>query len=150
MNWDQYHLLEGEANLYFEDGYVGRTILDAKSLNDTLDISLGRDKSIVIGREKNQDFTKVKTIGANKLETRGFEIIVRNKKSQTIDLTLYDQIPVSVNNDISVEPLALSNGKLNGKNGLVEWKLKVAPSKQKALNFQYQVKYPKRERIVLE
>lgn len=54
--WDRYNLLEGEANLYFEDAYVGRTIIDAKSMRDTLDISLGRDRNIVIGRVKNDEY----------------------------------------------------------------------------------------------
>ena len=58
IDWDKYNLLEGEANLYFEEAYVGRSILDARSLTDTLDISLGRDKNIVIGRTKMNDFSK--------------------------------------------------------------------------------------------
>ena len=81
INWDQYNLLEGEANLYFEDAYVGRSILDAKSLQDTLNISLGRDKNILVGREKNEQFSKKRTIGSNILETRSFKMTVRNKKS---------------------------------------------------------------------
>lgn len=57
-NWNQYSLLEGEANLYFEKGFVGRTILNANALNDTLEVSLGRDRSIVIEREKIDEFSK--------------------------------------------------------------------------------------------
>ncbi|GAA0871802.1 DUF4139 domain-containing protein [Gangjinia marincola] len=149
-NWDQYNLLEGEANLYFEDAYVGRSILDAKSLSDTLNISLGRDKSIVIGREKVDQFSKRRTIGSNKVDSRAFEITVRNKKSQPVDLILYDQIPVSTRNEIEIEAEELSGGKLDESTGKVTWQLKLPAGEQTKLTLSYEVKYPKREKVILE
>lgn len=150
INWDQYNLLEGEANLYFEDAYVGRSVLDAKSLADTLDISLGRDKSIVIGREKVDEFSKRRTVGANKVETRGFKLLVRNKKSQPIKLILHDQIPVASISDITVTADELSGGKLDEQTGEITWELELKPNEQKDLNLSYEVKYPKREKVILE
>jgi len=150
INWDQYNLLEGEANLYFEDAYVGRSILDAKSLSDTLDISLGRDKNIIIGREKVDDFSKKRTVGANKIDSRGFKIIARNKKSQPIKLTIIDQIPLASVSDISISPDELSGGKLELSTGEVKWELLLSPKSQKELMLKYSVKYPKKEKVVLE
>lgn len=150
INWDQYNLLEGEANLYFEEAYVGRTILDARSLEDTLNISLGRDKNIVIGREKIDEFSKRKTIGSNKIDSRCFRIIARNKKSQSLKLTLFDQIPVAAISDITVTPTELSNGKLIEMTGEVTWELELKPQQQTELNLNYEVKYPKKEKVNLE
>lgn len=150
INWDQYNLLEGEANLYFEDAYVGRSILDAKSLSDTLNISLGRDKNIVLGRTKIENFTKRRFIGSNQVENVGFKIIARNKKSQPIKLTVFDQIPVSAISDITVTPKELSDGKLNEKTGEVTWELHIASQQQTESTLQYEVKYPKHEEVVLE
>lgn len=150
VDWDQYNLLEGEANLYFEDAYVGRTILDARSLQDTLAISLGRDKNIVIGREKREQFSKKKMIGTNVVETRGFTTTTRNKKPQPIKLTIFDQIPVSVVSDILVNTVELGNGQLDARTGKVCWELNIEGQQQKEINFQYEVKYPKRERVILE
>lgn len=150
LNWDRYNLLEGEANLYFEDAYVGRSILDAKALQDTLNISLGRDRNIVIGREKNEQFSKSRSLGSNVIETRGFRIVVRNKKSLPVRLTLFDQIPVSVVSDIIVSPLVTSDGQIDNKTGKVTWELNIEPQQQRELTFQYEVKYPKREKVILE
>jgi len=150
INWDQYNLLEGEANLYFEDAYVGRSILDAKALTDTLNISLGRDKNIVVGRQKVDEFSKRKVVGTNKVESRGFEIIVRNKKSQPIKLTIFDQIPLASISDIVVSPEELSSGKLDEMTGGVTWELELEPQEQKELMLTYEVKYPKREKVILE
>ena len=150
INWDQYNLLDGEANLYFEDAYVGRSILNARSLQDTLAISLGRDKNIVVGREKIEQYRKKKTIGSNIAETRGIKIVARNKKSQPIKLTIFDQIPLSVVSDIIVSPLELTSGRLDEKTGKVTWELTIDAQQQKDINLQYEVKYPKREKVILE
>ncbi|MFN8336624.1 MAG: mucoidy inhibitor MuiA family protein [Cyclobacteriaceae bacterium] len=150
INWDQYSLLEGEANLYFEDAFVGRSILDAKSLQDTLSVSLGRDRSIVISREKNEQFSKRKVLSGSIQETKGFKLVVRNKKSQSINLTVFDQVPVSIIDDITVTLVELSKGKFDKKTGQVAWELNIDPQQQKELNLQYEVKYPKHESVLLE
>jgi hypothetical protein len=149
-DWDQYNLLEGEANLYFEDAFIGRSILNAKTLNDTLNISLGRDKSIVIARTKIDEFSKTKTIGTNTTDTRAFRITVRNRKSQPIKLNILDQIPVSIVDDITVETKEFSGGRLDEKTGKVTWSLTIEPTQQKELLLKYEVKYPRRESVILE
>lgn len=148
--WNQYSLLEGESNLYFEDGFVGRSILNAASLQDTLEISMGRDRSIVVQREKNEEYSKKRAIGSNITESREYKITVKNNKSQAVTIDVEDQIPVSVNSDISVEALALSGGNLDPLSGIVTWTVSLQPGAQKELKLQYEVKYPKREKVILD
>jgi len=116
-DWSQYSLLQGESNLYFEDGFVGRSILNASALEDTLLVSMGRDRSIAIQREKIEEYSKKRTIGSNVTETRGYEISLRNNKSQPVTLKVEDQIPVSVNSAISISPIQLSTGSLDPQTG---------------------------------
>ncbi|WP_425637067.1 mucoidy inhibitor MuiA family protein [Algoriphagus yeomjeoni] len=149
-DWSQYSLLEGESNLYFEDGFVGRSILNGSSLQDTLEISMGRDRSIVIQREKNDEFSKKRAIGSNITESREYITTVKNNKSQAVTINVEDQIPVSVNSDISVEALNISGGKLDPDTGTVIWTISLAPGAQQELNLQYEVKYPKREKVILD
>jgi hypothetical protein len=149
-DWSKYSLLEGESNLYFEDGFVGKSILDATSLQDTLAISMGRDRSIIIERKKNEEFSQKRFIGSNITESRQYEILIRNNKSQPVSIKVTDQIPISVNSDIQVEAKELSGGTLNPQTGLIEWEVKLQPREQKALKFGYEVKYPKREKVILD
>ncbi|GMQ31438.1 mucoidy inhibitor MuiA family protein [Algoriphagus confluentis] len=149
-DWSQYSLLEGESNLYFEEGFVGRSILNAAALQDTLQISMGRDRSIVMQREKVDQFSKKRTIGSNITESRGYEIILKNNKSQPVTLLVKDQIPVSVNSNITVTPGELSGGKLDPQTGVITWEISLAPGAQQKVSFQYEVKYPKSERIILD
>ncbi len=148
--WDQYNLLEGEANLYFEDAFVGRSVLDARALVDTLDISLGHDRNIVIGRTKVDTYTKRRTVGSNQVDSRGFKILVRNKKEQPIKLMLFDQLPVAAISDISISPSELSGGRHDEKTGQVVWELNMEAQEQMELQLAYDVKFPKKEKVTLE
>lgn len=150
IDWEQYNLLLGEANLFFEDTYVGRTTLEANALQDTLDISLGRDKSIFIERKKVDTYSKIRSLGSNRIETRGFEIVVRNKKGQPVEITIVDQIPIPAISDISVEPTELSGGRLDEKTGKISWELNLEARSKEKLILSYEVKYPKKERVALE
>jgi hypothetical protein len=49
-----------------------------------------------------------------------------------------------------VEAKELSGGTLNPQTGLIEWEVKLQPGEQKALKFGYEVKYPKREKVILD
>lgn len=149
-DWSQYSLLEGESNLYFEDGFVGRSILNGSALEDTLLVSMGRDQSIVVQHEKIDQYSKKRTIGSNVTETRGYEITLRNNKSQAVTLKVEDQIPVSVNSAITVSPIDLSAGSFDPQSGKVAWEITLAPGEQKKLSLQYEVKYPKNERVILD
>ena len=149
-DWSQYSLLEGESNLYFEDGFVGRSILNPAALQDTLQISMGRDRSIVMQREKVDQFSKKRTIGSNITESRGYEITLKNNKSQAVTLQLKDQIPVSVNSTIAVTTGELSGGVLDPVTGIVTWEISLPPGGQQKLSLRYEVKYPKSERVILD
>ena len=148
--WEELNLMPGDVSIYFEGKYTGTSYLNTNNVNDTLDISLGRDKAIVITRTRMKDFTSKQFIGAQKKDTRSFEISVRNTKKQAIQLTLEDQVPVSTNKDIEVETLDISGGQQNMNTGKITWKLNMAPAEQKKLKLAYSVKYPKDKTVQLE
>lgn len=149
-NWDQYDLMDGEAKLFFEGSFVGTSILIANATIDTLKISLGNDKSISVEREKINDFKRSRYIGFNRYKKKGYKISVRNSKSQAINLTLYDQIPVSLRDDIEVSVEELSKAKHNAKTGEIKWNLLLDSKETEDRTFIYEVKYPKDEEIILE
>ena len=149
-DWEKYSFLQGEANLYFEETFIGKSILEAGGLQDTLSISLGRDKSIAISREKVDQFSQKKTVGTNINESRGYRITIKNNKSQKINLTVFDQVPVSIVGDVIVSVEELSQGTKEDQTGIITWKFELAPTTQKQIEFQYEVKYPRKERVILD
>ena len=149
-DWSKFSLQSGEATLYFENYFVGKSTLNVNQLTDTLAISLGTDNSILVKREKRKDFTSKKVIGANKTDTYSFLITVRNNKSTPVKLTLNDQIPVSSNSGITVESIELSGGRYNQVTGEIKWDLEIKQQETKHITLTYSVKYPKDKTVILE
>lgn len=149
-DWAKLSLQSGEATLYFENSFVGKSNLNVNQTTDTLTLSLGTDNSILVKREKRKDFTSKKVIGANKTETYSFLLTVRNNKSNPVKITLSDQIPVSSNSGITVDPVELSGGKHNAETGEIKWDLEIKPQETKQIILTYSVKYPKDKTIILE
>ena len=149
-DWAKLSLQSGEATLYFENSFVGKTNLNVNQLTDTLTISLGTDNSILVKREKRKDFTSKKVIGANKTETYSFLLTIRNNKSTPVNITLNDQIPVSSNSGITVETIELSGGRHNAQTGEIKWDLKINQQETKQIILTYSVKYPKDKTVILE
>jgi len=119
-DWAKLSLQSGEATLYFENSFVGKSTLNVNQLKDTLTISLGTDNSILVKREKRKDFTSRKVLGSNRTDTYSFLITVRNNKSNSVNITVNDQIPVSSNSSINVDAIELSGGKLNQLTGEIK------------------------------
>jgi hypothetical protein len=149
-DWNQYRLMQGEANLFFENSFVGTTILDNNPFDDTLQISLGRDNSISISREVTSESSRRQSIGNNATETREIEIVVRNNKSSAITLSIQDQIPVPALEEIAISPTKTDGGTLDTDSGFITWQVTLKADQQQKLNFGYEVKYPKKERVILE
>ena len=150
VDWEKYNLLEGEANVFFEDTYLGKTLLDVRFASDTLEISLGRDKSISVNREKILDFTDRKFIGNKKEETRAWKTTVKNNKNQEVNMIVLDQVPVSTNQEIEVEVQDKSGAKLDQETGEIKWELTLKPAETKELELKYSVTYPRNRNLIIE
>lgn len=150
IDWEKYSLLEGEANVFFEDTYVGKTLLDVRFASDTLEISLGRDKKVSVNREKIKDFSTKQFIGNKKEETRTWKTTVKNNKNQEINMIVLDQVPVSTAEDIEVNALNISGAKHDMQTGEIKWEYSLKPQDKKELELKYSVKYPKFRNLVIE
>jgi hypothetical protein len=148
-DWEKYSLLAGDANLYIENTFVGKSLLDVNQMKDTLGISLGRDKNVIVKREKVKETAQKQILGSHRIVTRSWKVSVRNNKNTAIQLFIHDQLPVSENKDISVEKLEISGAKENAEKGSLEWKLDLPPNENKEVNLKYSVKYPKSSGIVI-
>lgn len=149
-DWTRLNLLEGEVNVYFENTFVGKSILSPQQADDTLRFSMGRNRGIHIERTKESDYTERRTIGSNQTQTVGWEFTLHNTRTEPVILILTDQLPVSRNNTITVTEEELSGGRLDRETGTVTWQLDLKPGEQRKLRLRYAVKYPKNRVLYLE
>lgn len=146
-DWSSLNLIDGNANIYFDNSFVGTTFLSPEAFEDTLAISLGKDERIVIERKKRNEYSK-KNFFRNKVrEVYSYEINIRNTKSEAISISVEDQLPLSTNEDIKVNRMNLSEGKVNEDTGLISWALTIEPGKTKTLLLEFEIEYPKGRRI---
>lgn len=149
-DWQQHSLLEGEANVYFENSFIGKTILDPTVANDTLHFSLGRDNGIRIQRTKVSARSSRRLLASTQEQNMTWRITVKNSRMEAVSLTLQDQIPVSENSNITVTTEELSGGQLDKSTGIVVWQLQLQPNEQREFIVNYRVKYPKNRRLDVE
>ena len=148
--WTKYNMLNGYANLFFKGIFQGETYLDLNSIEDTLQLSIGRDKDIVIQREIQKDFTSKSFISNYTKELKTWNITIKNNKDNPIAITIEDQFPISKNDEIKVEQLEQTGAKLDKDNGKLTWDLNLAAKEKKVLTIKYSVKYPKGSKIIVE
>lgn len=148
-DWEKLNLLPGDANIIFEGTYVGKSFIDPNSTSDTLNLTLGRDKRVVVKKEKLADFSSVKFLGANKLQKITYEITIKNNKKDAVEILLKDQYPLSSNKDIEAELTDDGGATVNKETGILSWQLKLAPGESKKIRFAYSVKYAKDKQINL-
>lgn len=149
-DWERLNLLQGEASVYFEDTFVGKSLLDPMQAADTLRFSLGRDRGIVVERTRESDFVGRRTVGSGRVQEMAWRIVVRNTREEEVSLTLCDQLPVSRNGEITVTARELSGGRFDAATGRVEWELRLRPGERREVSLRYAVRYPRGRQLVVE
>jgi len=150
VGWDKLDLLPGPANLYYEGTFIGETFLDTEQVSDTMDISLGRDRSVVVQRKRMQDLAQRSFTGSKRTETIGWSIEVRNTKNAPIDLVIIDQLPVATVSEVEVELTTADGGSLDKSTGHITWRDHLAPGTMERHLFTYTVKAPRAMGLSLE
>ena len=148
--WEDLNLIPGQANVFFEGTYVGQSFLNVQSTSDTLDVSLGRDKGVVVERIRRKSTNDKAVIGGKRTIIVGFDINVRNTKGSAIDIEVRDQHPLSPRSEIKVELKEKGDATVNEQTGQLTWNIRVEPKSTKKLGFAYQVEHPKDIPVVVE
>ncbi len=149
-DWTQLSLISGETSIYYQGTFVGQSAIDAQKSSDTLEISLGRDKGIIVTREGNKQLNDKKVSGNNFKETIGWDIAVKNNRNASIHIVVEDQYPLSERKSIEVELQNSSFAKVDEKTGKLEWSFVLEPNEKKMIGLQYTVKCPRYLNLALE
>lgn len=147
LGWETLNLIEGAANIYYNDSYIGKTTINLRKADDTLQVSLGRDKKVIVNRIKKQDFSSRKFLSSTVRELYTYEISVRNTNNTPIYLELIDQLPVSSNSEIEVEVLEISSAARNTETGLLTWEVNLAQGEAKTYTLSYAFKHPRSKKV---
>lgn len=143
VGWDQLNLVPATATIFNQGTFVGRIDIDPNTTEDTLELSLGRDKNIHVQRASVANKTSRNVSSSTVKEQFAFEVKVANNKTQIIDIYITDQVPVSPMKDVVVDVTQISEADFNKEKGILSWRLTIPPGEKKILPVEYNVKYPK-------
>lgn len=148
-DWEKFDILPGEANIYFEGSYAGKTFMDPLQTTEELTISLGVDPGVIVERKQIDNIKAKSFLGGTRIVSRNYEISVRNNKAADVNLVLMDRIPVSQNKEIKVEEVQTGGAEYDDKKGLLTWKLNLKPKEAVKKQLSYEVRYPKEKKVNL-
>jgi uncharacterized protein (TIGR02231 family) len=139
-------LLPGQAQLFRDGDFVGTTQLEAKAPGESFDLGFGQDDAIRVERkmvdEKSGDAGFLSTQGEKKYH---WVTMVSNFHAESRVVEVREQMPRSLQKEITVEPLGISPKPETAdpdKPGLVCWKLELKPKEKTRLDFAYKVDFP--------
>jgi uncharacterized protein (TIGR02231 family) len=145
-DWEKLSLLPGDASIILNGTYVGKTNISLAT-SDTLSITVGRDKRVVVKREKLVDYSSTRFIGSNKTQKFTYEITLKNSNNDKVKMHLKDQVPLSNDKNIEIELGDNENAVLNEDLGVLNWMIELQPKEVRKIRFTYTVKYPKDKQI---
>ena len=150
--WENMNLLSGNANIFLSGAFVGKGYINPATIKDNLEVSLGRDKQVIVNRIKNTDFKSKATFGSNIKETRSFDITIRNLKTKPINIEVIDQVPLSTDSSIvvNVDKNDISSAVFDETTGELKWILTMEGGSTETKKFKYTVTYPNKNIVILE
>ncbi|WP_285654358.1 DUF4139 domain-containing protein [Allomuricauda sp. NBRC 101325] len=148
-DWEKHQLLPGEANIYFEGTYAGKTVLDPYTTKKEMVLSLGVDQNINVTRKQDRDFKSKSFAGSNRIVDRSYVLEIKNNKNSSINLKVMDRIPKSQNKEIKIDDIMANNASYDETKGLLTWTMNLQPKDSKTEQFSFQVKFPRGRYISL-
>lgn len=136
-------LVSGDASVYFGGSYIGKTFIKTIDLDDSLTISLGRDKKIqMVRKESKQDYQR-SIVGNYEKEVLKYETTIKNTRDISVSIIVEDQIPVASNSDQEINVNEISGALYDKASGKLTWKIVLNPNESRVIKMGYTSKYPK-------
>lgn len=140
-------ILSGIASVYLENNYVGQVNLGGLTVEKEMMIPLGKDGQVSVQHKLvRQNVSKTLLKGQIRKEYT-YEIQIKNHKPYEMSFRIYDQIPVSRGNAISVDVIDLAGAQLNAETGEICWKMVFGAGETRKFRFSYAVSHPKDQTV---
>ncbi len=137
------NLISGDANIYVNATYLGKSFLNISDIEDTIDLSLGRDRLVGVAYKEKQTLYERSFAGNSEKEIYNYEGSFKNNQGYPVHITIEDMVPLETSSDVNVSLLQTSEGVIDKATGKITWKLTINPGETKVVRLSYSVKHPK-------
>ena len=140
-----YPLLAGECQLFMDDEFVAKSRIPTLAAGEEFVLHFGVDRQVLVKHEQIGGRRVAPVfLGRNRKLEHSYRISLENLHKTEISLELSDQLPVSRDSRLEIKSVEL-NPRPDGReeNGLLSWKMKLAPGEKKEISISFSVEFPK-------
>ena len=142
-------MISAVAKVFFGQSYIGEYRINPSKWRESPLVPFGVEHRISVSKEKIMKSRSALMLGGKERQTYEYDIVVTNYMNNTISLHIEDQIPVSANVEITVEPMELSGGKLKEDTGNVVWRPSLKAGETVRFPVRYQVTFTKGKTLII-
>ena len=141
-------LLPGPLTLYRDGVYIGQGGLPMLSPGEQTKMGFGVDDLVKVKRvEVNRIKGEEVLITTSNVDSRAYDLTVKNLHDFPLEVSIIDQMPYSTNEDVTVETLPgmtpATQTNVERKRGVLAWNFEVEPKAEKVIKHGYKVTWPK-------
>jgi uncharacterized protein (TIGR02231 family) len=127
-------LLPGEASMFRNGGFVGKSRLPQVTTGEKFTTGFGIDSQVQVAHELEDKKTRIQ--GGNRIDTYHYRIALSNYKNTPVKLRLLDRLPYADTDSIKIElekaepQLSKDSEYLRAsrKKGILRWELDLKPN----------------------
>ena len=136
--------LIGQANLFVDDEFIGKTKIEYTAKGGELELLLGVEDRITIKRELARRDVDKRMLSDQRRIRFGYEIELENLLETAVSLEVQDHIPVSRHEQIKVkmqktEPEPKEVSDMN----LIEWFIPLSAKQKVTISYEFTVEHPR-------
>ena len=147
-NTSEYTILPGEASVFHENNFIGKTQVALIAPNDEFEVQLGVDDRIKVEHELVKRDTGQRFIGTMAQTNFEYEINITNLLPHPAKVTVQDQFPVSRSSKIKVKvdhiaPPPKDETDLH----ILTWETELAPEAQQTFSIAFTIEHGRNQRV---
>ena len=144
-------ILPGQVSLFRDSTFVGTGRFPQLAGGEEHELGFGQDDNIrvkyAVAEEKRSEGG---IITSSKTEAKNFRISVKSLHQRPIAVTVIDQQPVSLNQDVKVEftsKVQPTRKDVEDQRGILAWDFTMQPDEERVLEFGHRITWPSAKQI---
>jgi uncharacterized protein (TIGR02231 family) len=152
-NSTDFPFLPGTTNIYLDNAFVAKGSMELVAPSEEFWTFLGADDAIAVKYQLLRRFEKKEGLAGRKTcVVYEYRMTVTNNRKTEEELVMWDQLPVSNSQDLTVELIepkykADTDFLKMNENKYLEWYFKLKPGQEIKVTFSFSVTYPKNRTV---
>lgn len=143
-DWEKLNLIDGEASIYNNGSFLGKSYIRPSSIEDYLELPLGVVNNIFVKHKLVSESSSKKVFAGGIVANSNYEIKIKNNSTDKIAVEVIDQVPISESYNVKTENVEFTEGgDKDATTGKIIWKVDLNASSEKVLFLKYSVSYPR-------